>query len=539
MPGVRNCSLAITHPHPHTRLPCFCWKFFFFLLTLSSLLTLSLLASASIHLIDYSICFELWKLSWVGRLDLLSLLVTFAACIGLDIDKGILVGISLSLLMMLVQLARPRNHVREGRELRKEMMALLPPTPTAAAAAAGADDVPSSFALATAVAAPASSPSSSALAAPRRVPDWLMVWRVDSPLVFFNIGHICTTLGAVEVSRFEMVPQKVDADLAPAAAATAAAPKAPDQLPANAQPMLVNEAPSAAMRLSSPAAAPSEHRLDSVAVLPAAAAAASSTQPRQRRRRRRMQSVPNLAITNPEPGVMGLLSEPLAGPDALSPDDSLCGEDPEAGSEWEDADADAHDGMQRSASASENGAGGGRDEAAGALLPSSPSMWDLARGLLDLPASDEYVYDEQDGYAEINGGEGDEEEDDGGEDMLPRSQSSAHRLAAVNKAPPRLRRCRLRALLLDMSCVTIIDTTAVRGLYQLCKDYAMRARPVTVHFACVHPHVALLLQRVRTKTKCAHHDAAAIAARFACGVAVVPTPKSAPFLMLLVSFVVV
>jgi len=384
-------------------------------------------------------------------------------------------------------------------------MALLPPTPTTA----GADDVPSSFDLAAAaVAAPASSPSS-ALAAPRRVPDWLMVWRVDSPLVFFNIGHICTTLGAVEVSRFEMVPQKVDADLAPTGT------KAPEQQPANAQPMLVNEAPSAAMRLSSPAAAPSEHRLDSVAVLPAAAAASSSTQPRQRRRRRRMQSVPNLAITNPEPGVIGLLPEPLAGPDALSPDDSLCGEDPEAGSEWEDADADAEadDGMQRSTSGSANGAG--RDEAAGALLPSSPSMWDLARGLLDLPASDEYVYDEQDGYAEINGGEEDEEEDDG--QGLPRSLSSAHRFAAVKT--PRLRRCRLRALLLDMSCVTIIDTTAVRGLYQLCKDYAMRARPVTVHFACVHPHVALLLQRVRTNAHCAHRCDRRVAPlrRFACG----------------------
>jgi len=77
---------------------------------------------------------------------------------------------------------------------------------------------------------------------------------------------------------------------------------------------------------------------------------------------------------------------------------------------------------------------------------------------------------------------------------LPRSSSDAAFVYGSRVCPPRVRPTRLRAVLLDLSCVQLIDTTGVRGLYQLCLDYATRERPVTVHFANVVPHVKQLLR---------------------------------------------
>jgi MFS superfamily sulfate permease-like transporter len=271
-----------------------------------------------------SICRDLWRLSFLGRLDLASLLISFFGCLFLDIQYGIVIGIGASLAITLYQMARPPYVVSETLS-----------------------DLPFS-----------SAEKSSSFV---RVPDSMLILRIESSMVFFNTAHLTNLIARVELNHFAMVPVRRDDALE-----------------------------------------------DDSASVPLSTVDDSSDQ---------TLSCPSSAL--------------LASPDSFYDPESELGVMPDGSPETSRT---------------------GRDVAAGSVQRDSSLLSDA----FGLPST-------------------------------------------------RLRPCRMRVLLLDFSSVNVIDTSAVRSLYQVCREYAQRAKPVSVHFACVKPHIATLMQQVSSTTT-DHHN---------------------------------
>lgn len=56
-------------------------------------------------MVDYEIIRTLWK---IKKIELLPLVLTFVACLGLNLEYGIIIGVGVSLLMLLYPTARPK-----------------------------------------------------------------------------------------------------------------------------------------------------------------------------------------------------------------------------------------------------------------------------------------------------------------------------------------------------------------------------------------------------------------------------------------------
>jgi sodium-independent sulfate anion transporter 11 len=443
--------------------PCFFW------IPTACLAAIVLVASA--NLVDFEILPELWKLGWIGRLDLFTLFVSFFACLLLDIQYGILCGVASSLGCMLVQMARPRakvlaesrvamfeGHARGSK--RKQLLLPAAASPSSSTAA---------------VVAPLLNASSSVGAV---APDWLLVWRPECGLVFFNIGHVANMLSQAEIARFELVPVQKKAIEKPAAEAAAAPSPSPSEEKDTASTALLqagsqSDSSGTILGLNAQQQVQAGFALSSVVSEGDANDDESESDEDENgvSSRRLPPRDRNRSITNPAPGVQGLNPSPEINFSAVDEDalSDLTDDDDEQDFPYGNEDEEGEDSADE-----ERGRGGVRGLPAHASAELAHAAGGMLEGSLVHSASDSLMPSAS--FAD------------------PSGKGRRHGKKQQPRAP-RLRPTRMRAVLLDLSCVTLVDTTGARGLYQLCRDLATRERPVTVHFACMQPHVRDLLEQ--------------------------------------------
>ena len=339
-----------------------------------------------------------------------------------------------------------------------------------------------------------------------------MVFRIDCALVFFNVNHVLKLLATAELERFEMVPQQGDqagstsdegskghdgdgskrggkrgvhfsehcdaADQRRGSSINGSEPSSPLDVrfsSADSAGVASNPAISIAQQ---PRPISLDAASSSSALLGGNSPNGSSPQQQQFDPdatsvdlELERPTVVHSAITNPAPGVQGLAAPQLS-PRALrgrrTPDESLVDAIEDEGERREQGETVAA-------------------SAASAAMASSAAPQAVVIVHTDAANSSSHVADDDFGVSAAASASS---------LSASSSASSFHSAPSDPAAPPRLRPCRMRALLLDFSLVTLIDTTAVRGLWQLAKDLAQRQHKVTVHFACVRPEIRGLIEEV-------------------------------------------
>lgn len=545
----------------------------------------SIVMVAAANLVDVSICKDLWNLGWLGRLDMFSLLLSFFACLFLDIQYGILIGVACSLAILGIQMARPRARVIEENALQQqagmsgaesasmgwgnesERAGLLLTSASSASSTPAAMLTNPVIAVTNQDALPRSTSSALTRASlsPHSSPDWLLIWRVEGPLVFFNSSYISTLLLRAEIALFELVPARREGE------STAMDTTASDHVG------MVNEQGIDDVRVplhsiivsgGSPNGVVSNdavrlHLPTNVGGIPTSPDPAfdpdnlrglqiGSTRNHDNDGADddELSSLGNnhengasaaaarkigghAAITNPEPGVQGLAPSPPL-PEPLLPLDETLAEAadefleahpyaaPKSGGDaiGEEVAASAGSAIQLDSSRrSPHGSPSRSPESNvrrmlsngnGVVEVSTSSMTNGEQWRLDSMASGSNMLPNGAGTSSITAGSRGRTSSEADTTVAAASSiDSAIRFGGLlsfgfdteNSNAIRMRKCRLRVLLLDCSMLSVIDTTAVRGIYQLCRDYASRVRPVTVHFAACQPHVANLLQQVREEQK--------------------------------------